>query len=210
MPPAVEAVLQAAPLARETIYASEDSEVLLSFAQALVREGEIPGVLRFAQEDSDLCSELRQRGMLDRLVFVETEPTAGKKPSNLPLPRNLSAATARTLELQGKSITDGQMYRLICYLCFGIGTTKPLIGGVHSNKTTIQNRMLQKLNGSSEGRTQFRTCWRQMESAGAIAVTKRKKERVYALNNRPGEVKDSSIRKIIRKVLEEQRKINSH
>jgi len=207
MPPAVEAVLRAAPAAKETAYSSEDSKTLLSFAQDLVREGEIPDALSLSREDSDLCSELRQRNLLGRLVFAGYDKPAEKKPAAL---EAFSASSARTLELQGKNVTDGQMYRLICYLCFGIGTSKPLIGAAHSNKTTLQNRIQQKVNGDSERRTQFRACWRQMESAGAIMAVKSKKEKVYSLNSSAADIKDAPIRKVVRRVLDEQRKISCH
>lgn len=130
---------------------------------------------------------------------------ASTLPKRLPL-EDFTITTARNLELKGMDITEPQMYRLICYICFNLGTKKAALGAVCSDDTTVKNKMRQKLNGDRDSGTVFESCLQKMRSSGAIVETKKTKGfRMMTINARPNDITDDVVREAVGQALAEHR-----
>ncbi len=190
-------------------YAGETDRDVLSLAQGLVDECKISSMLKFATDYGDLYHSLKSRGMVGQLRRFEENPVQPppQLPKRLPL-EDFTLASARNLDLRGRGISPPQMYRLICYVCFSLGTNKAALGGVCSDDTTVKNKMRQKLSGDKEAGALFESCLQRMRSSGAITETKRSKGfHMLTINVRQNEITDDAVREAVSQALAEHRRL---
>lgn len=181
-------------------YASEGNDELLSFVQELIIEERIPTMFQFATSFFDLYSELKERGFLNKLVFVGEETTKFGKAT---LPKKLSLQRLRDIDLQGKEIDGRQMCTIICSFCFGLGTNKTVMDPLAAERQSLQKRTLRKLGGNKGVVRQFRRTWKAMETSTAILTTKSSKGPFSTLNRRTDDITDLEIQRTVKRALKE-------
>jgi len=192
---------------RKDEYLGETNHNVISLAQGLVDEGKLTSIVTFAQQYRDLYQSMKLRGILRQLRFFEEAPVqpAVQLPKRLPL-EDFTITTARNLELRGMEITEQQMYRLICYVCFNLGTKNAALGTAYSDDTSIKNKMRKKLKGEPSSGTLFESCLQKMRSSGAIVGTRKAKGfSMMTINARPKEITDDAMREAVSQAVAEHR-----
>ena len=91
------------------------------------------------------------------------------------------------------------MYKLICLVCFRVGTEKPLIGDQRGKIGDVKSKMRALLGENRRLQDFFTRCWRQMERFRAIVETP---DHRVSLNEDPHRIHRSDIRRAVNWMLE--------